>query len=45
MLLGIDIGGTKCAVILGKENQNNSLNIIAKEIIPTSGRPAEAAIE
>ena len=32
MIIGIDIGGTKCAVILGDEN----VNIIEKVIFPTS---------
>jgi len=36
MLLGFDIGGTKCAVILGVTDANNGLNIIQKTIYPTN---------
>lgn len=35
MLLGFDIGGTKCAVVLGKQG-NDSIDIIAKESFPTN---------
>jgi glucokinase len=38
MLLGFDIGGTKCAVVLAKEH-NSELSIIGKEILPTD-KPA-----
>lgn len=41
MLLGFDIGGTKCAVILGRERNENEVDIIVKEIISTSGTPNE----
>jgi glucokinase len=44
MLLGFDIGGTKCAVILGAVNENGSLQIIHKEVLPTS-KPAYNMIE
>jgi glucokinase len=36
MLLGFDIGGTKCAVILGETGSNETINIIAKEVLVTS---------
>ncbi|WP_183578226.1 ROK family protein [Mucilaginibacter sp. X5P1] len=36
MLLGFDIGGTKCAVIIGKQNADNEIAIIAKESMPTN---------
>lgn len=39
MLLGFDIGGTKCAVTLGKEKDRNDLHIIGKELMPTQGTP------
>lgn len=35
MLLGFDIGGTKCAVTLGIDNENEAINIVAKEVLPT----------
>lgn len=48
MLLGFDIGGTKCAVILGKtdshDNKENSLSIVDKEILPTN-KPVYEMIE
>ncbi|KAA2242745.1 ROK family protein [Chitinophaga agrisoli] len=43
MLLGFDIGGTKCAIILGNE-ENGSMHIKAKEVIPTGG-PAYEMID
>jgi len=36
MLLGFDIGGTKCAVILGETGSNETISIIAKEVLSTS---------
>ena len=33
-MIGFDIGGTKCAVCIGEE-QDGSLNILKKEVIPT----------
>lgn len=36
MLLGFDIGGTKCAVILGKFNKSGEIEIIEKEVLPTN---------
>ena len=36
MLLGFDIGGTKCAVILGETGSNETLSIIAKVVLSTS---------
>lgn len=37
MLLGIDIGGTKCAVIVGQEHGSSIPLIIDKIVLPTSG--------
>lgn len=39
MLLGFDIGGTKCAVTIGKEKDKNELTIVAKEVMRTRGTP------
>lgn len=44
MLLGFDIGGTKCAVILGKEDENEAMQIIDKTVMPTN-RPVYEMIE
>ncbi|MDN4072999.1 ROK family protein [Fictibacillus terranigra] len=41
VLAGLDIGGTKCAVVLAKEN-GEDLELIAKESFPTPGTPEEA---
>ncbi len=41
MLLGFDIGGTKCAVIAGKENGENAIDIVFREAIPTEGSPQD----
>lgn len=41
MLVGFDIGGTKCAVTLGREKDKNDLLILAKEAMPTAGTPAQ----
>jgi glucokinase len=38
-IAGIDIGGTKCAVILGKVDQDGQLSIIGKTVIPTNEYP------
>jgi glucokinase len=43
MLLGFDIGGTKCAVIIGIKN-NDQINIIDKHTVPTD-QPAYGMIE
>jgi len=43
MLLGFDIGGTKCAVIIGVKDQER-INIIDKQTIPTD-KPAYEMIE
>jgi glucokinase len=37
MLLGFDIGGTKCAVVIGKEAGNDSIKVIDKVILNTTG--------
>ena len=44
MLLGFDIGGTKCAVILGTTDENENLQIIQKEVLPTN-KPVYTMIE
>ena len=44
MLLGFDIGGTKCAVILGTTDENGGLQIVQKEVLPTN-KPAYQMIE
>ncbi len=44
MLLGFDIGGTKCAVVIGEETGDNPIEIIDKVILPTIG-PAYDMIE
>jgi glucokinase len=36
MLLGFDIGGTKCAVIIGKKIADDDIAILAKESMPTN---------
>lgn len=43
MLLGFDIGGTKCAVLLGKQ-ESESIKIVDKVAVPTN-LPAYAMIE
>lgn len=43
MLLGFDIGGTKCAVILG-DAEHETIHIIDKNVIPTD-KPAYEMIE
>ena len=40
MLLGFDIGGTKCAIILGKQEKEDIV-IIAKKVLPTSEKVYE----
>jgi glucokinase len=44
MLLGIDIGGTKCAVVLSKIYGNDYLEILDKRVMPTD-RPVYEMIE
>src|SRR4051812_17227724 len=44
MLLGFDIGGTKCAVILGTAGENGGLQIVQKEVLPTN-KPVYSMIE
>jgi glucokinase len=38
-LIGIDIGGTKCAVILGRINEHEQPTIIGKSLVPTKDYP------
>jgi glucokinase len=44
MLLGFDIGGTKCAVVIGKISGDDSIEIIDKVVLQTTG-PAYEMIE
>ena len=44
MLLGFDIGGTKCAVTLGAVDKNANLEIVQKEVLPTN-KPVYQMIE
>ena len=44
MLLGFDIGGTKCTVILGYTYDKGNLQIVKKEVLPTN-KPAYQMIE
>ena len=44
MLLGFDIGGTKCAIVLGKLNDRAEPEIVDKEILPTD-QPAYRMID
>jgi glucokinase len=38
-LIGIDIGGTKCAVILGKTEKDDTLSVVDKLVYPTQEYP------
>ena len=38
-LIGLDIGGTKCAVILGKFEQKDAISIVNKQVYLTSDYP------
>jgi len=44
MFLGFDIGGTKCAVILGKTSESKTMEIRDKEVTPTN-KPVYEMIE
>ena len=51
MLLGFDIGGTKCAVVLGrhdnisiKDGRENKIRIIGKIVLKTD-RPLKACLK
>ncbi len=45
-LLGIDIGGTKCATVLAKEIEAGTPQILAKESFPTiEGNPQETIVK
>src|SRR4051812_2197101 len=35
MLLGFDIGGTKCSVTLGRDNGDKPMDIVEKKVLPT----------
>lgn len=39
MLLGFDIGGTKCSVILGRETDSGDLQILSRQQVETKGDP------
>lgn len=40
MLLGFDIGGTKCAIVLGNQSED-TLVIHTKRVLPTNKPPYE----
>jgi glucokinase len=44
MLLGFDIGGTKCAVVIGKKGENGDIQIVNKRILSTD-KPVYEMIE
>lgn len=44
MLLGFDIGGTKCAVVLGEKDADNHIKLIDKKLLPTD-KPVHEMIE
>jgi len=44
MLLGFDIGGTKCAVIIGNSTRDEQIDIMDKIVVPTS-KPVDEMIE
>lgn len=37
---GLDIGGTKCAAVIGCVNEDGTISVVAKEKYPTEGSPA-----
>ena len=41
---GLDIGGTKCAALIGAVADDGTIEILAKEKFPTAGKP-EAMLE
>jgi|SRR5690625_3309371 len=41
LLAGLDIGGTKCAVVLGEEDDKQNIEVIAREEFPTLESPEE----
>lgn len=41
LLAGLDIGGTKCAVVLGEEDSNLQVEVVARKSFPTPDNPAE----
>jgi glucokinase len=43
MLLGFDIGGTKCAVVLGKKTSDDQIQLLDKLVLPTI-QPAQEMI-
>ena len=38
---GLDIGGTKCAALIGGVHDDGTIEILAKEKFPTAGKPEE----
>ena len=38
-LIGFDIGGTKCATILGETDASGQVNIVEKIVFPTKKGP------
>ncbi|MCM3115049.1 ROK family protein [Neobacillus sp. MER 74] len=43
VLAGLDIGGTKCAVVLGVEDEKG-IKVVAKQSFPTPGKPDSALL-
>ena len=41
MLLGFDIGGTKCSIVLGEKNVDGVIQVAGKVVLPTKGSAAE----
>ena len=42
---GIDIGGTKCAVVLGRRAGNGEITILDKKAFPTGRRPYSEVLD
>lgn len=40
--IGLDIGGTKCAVILGAAEDDGAIRVLEKEVFPTGDNPVPA---
>lgn len=43
LLIGFDIGGTKCAAILGRRNDDGLLEVLGKSVFPTRDYPRPSA--
>lgn len=44
-MVGIDIGGTKCAVVLGQCTPDGGINIVEKRRFPTGSRPWQEVLD